>query len=151
MAAKLGNSMSRILTFPAIAAFIVLLWSCNRSDVNPGPGEPDETNPLGANAGCYVCHIPFVSEKLSKIHLQAKVGCIDCHGISAGHANDEDIGATKPDIIFDGAQTNKMCVKCHESHDVPAEEVIARWLERGSDKKQPKCTDCHGSHRIQKL
>jgi hypothetical protein len=151
MAAKLGNSMRRILTLPAIAACIVLLGSCYRSDVKPGSSETDETNPFGANAGCYVCHIPFVREKLSKIHLQAKVGCIDCHGISAGHANDEDIGATKPDIIFEGNQINEMCVKCHESHDVGAEEVIARWLERGSDKKQPKCTDCHGSHKISKL
>lgn len=138
---------------PVIAAGIVLLGSCNRSAVESGPAtsdELDETNPLGANAGCYVCHIPFVREKLSKIHLQAKVSCIDCHGVSAGHANDEDIGATKPDITFEGEQTNEMCRKCHESHDVPAEEVIARWLERGPDKKRPKCTDCHGTHWINK-
>ncbi|MHC4309861.1 MAG: cytochrome c3 family protein [Planctomycetota bacterium] len=151
MAKELGNSMRRILTLLAIAACIVLLGSCNPAAKEASSTEYDETNPMGANAGCYVCHIPFVREKLSKIHLKAKVGCIDCHGISAGHANDEDIGATKPDITFEGDQTNEMCVKCHESHDVPAEEVIARWLERGSDKKQPKCTDCHGNHKIKKL
>ena len=151
MAAKLGNSMRRISALPAIAACIVLLGSCNPAAKEASSTQYDETNPMGANAGCFVCHIPFVREELSKIHLQAKVGCIDCHGISAGHANDEDIGATKPDITFEGDQTNEMCVKCHESHDVGAEEVIARWLERGSDKKQPKCTDCHGSHRISKL
>lgn len=151
MAAKLGNSMRRISTLLSIAACIVLLGSCNPAAKEASSTQYDETNPMGANAGCYVCHIPFVREKLSKIHLQAKVGCIDCHGISADHANDEDIGATKPDITFEGNQINEMCVKCHESHDVGAEEVIARWLERGSDKKKPKCTDCHGSHRISKL
>ncbi len=159
MAEKLGNRMRQIPVFCAIAAGIVLFGSCGRSAVEPGPGEVnasfdfDETNPLGPNAACYVCHIPFVKEQLSKTHLYAKVGCIDCHGISAGHANDEDIGATKPDITFKGEQVNEMCLKCHKTHDVPAEEVIAcyqKLLERHPDKRRPNCADCHGTHRINK-
>lgn len=141
MAAKLGNSMRRILTLLAIGACIVLLGSCNPAAKEASSTQYDETNPMGANAGCYICHIPFVREKLSKIHLQAKVGCIDCHGISAGHANDEDIGATKPDITFKDEQVDAMCLKCHHRHDISA-EMTAKY------KSQPICTDCHGSHRI---
>ena len=29
-----------------------------------------------------------------------EITCVRCHGISAAHANDEDIGATPPDITF---------------------------------------------------
>ncbi len=141
MAAELGNSMRRILSLLAIAACIALLGSCNPAAKEASSRQYDETNPMGANAGCYVCHIPFVREKLSKIHLQAKVGCIDCHGISAGHANDEDIGATKPDITFKHEQVDAMCLKCHHRHDISA-ETIAKY------KSQPICTDCHGNHRI---
>jgi len=37
---------------------------------------------------------------LSQTHLRANVTCINCHGLSAGHANDEKIGATPPDVSF---------------------------------------------------
>jgi mono/diheme cytochrome c family protein len=77
--------MKWILSLLAIAACILILGSCNPAAKEASSTQYDETNPMGAN-----------------IHLQAKVGCIDCHGISAGHANDEDIGATKPDITFLG-------------------------------------------------
>lgn len=141
MAAKLGNSMRRILTLLAIAACIILPGSCNRSAVKSDSGETDETNPLGANAACYVCHMTFVKEELSKTHLQAKVGCIDCHGISADHANDEDIGATKPDITFKRDKVDAMCLKCHHKHHITAEMAAKH-------KTQPICTDCHGNHKI---
>lgn len=101
----------------------------------------DETNPVGANAACYVCHMTFVGEELSKTHLQAEITCIRCHGLSAGHANDEDVGATLPDIIFNRNEVDAMCVKCHERHDLVAQEIAVR-------KHPPVCTDCHGSHRI---
>jgi predicted CXXCH cytochrome family protein len=133
--------MKWILSLLAIAACILILGSCNPAAKEASSTQYDETNPMGANSGCYVCHIPFVREKLSKIHLQAKVGCIDCHGISAGHANDEDIGATKPDITFKHEQVDAMCLKCHHRHDISA-EMTAKY------KSQPICTDCHGSHRI---
>jgi hypothetical protein len=121
----------------------------------PGENEPseesEETNPLGANAACYVCHIPFVKEELSKVHLQEKITCIRCHGLSAGHANDEDIGATPPDKSYERGQVNAFCRTCHREHDVPPEQVIERWLaRRGSESAEsmPVCTDCHGTHRI---
>ena len=110
----------------------------------------EDTNPLGANAACYVCHMLFVREELSKVHLHGKVGCIKCHGLSAGHANDEDIGATKPDIMYKRDQVDAMCAKCHEEHDVPAVAVIGRWRERNLSANPPVCTDCHGTHKIER-
>jgi hypothetical protein len=90
----------------------------------------------------------FVREDLSRTHLQAKVGCIRCHGISAGHANDEDIGATPPDVSFKRDSVDTMCRKCHKSHDISATQVVSRWLERELHEQPPVCTDCHGTHRI---
>jgi len=115
-------------------------------------------DPLGPNAACYVCHMTFVDEPLAVVHLRAKITCIDCHGTSQGHANDEKIGATKPDIVIKRSQLNRACRKCHEGHDVRPEEVIARWIKRARSRRartagkplQPPvvCTDCHGSHRV---
>jgi hypothetical protein len=110
----------------------------------------DETNPVGANAACYVCHMLFVKEAISKDHLKAGVGCIKCHGLSAGHANDEDVGATPPDVVFARDQVDPMCCECHQAHDVAPEEVVARFLERALPAgSKPVCTDCHGHHRIE--
>ena len=114
-------------------------------------GEDDGAilDPLGPNAACYVCHMTFVHEELSRIHLAEKITCIKCHGLSAAHANDEEIGATPPDVTFSRSQIDTSCEKCHEKHDVPARDVVARWLERKIRKPVTVCTDCHGMHRIE--
>ena len=136
---------------PAIAvcaALALLLTGC------PQQRRAGEEDPLGPNAACYVCHMTFVREELSKVHLAAKVGCIKCHGLSAAHANDEDVGATKPDIAYTRAEVNPSCRKCHIGHDAAPEKVVARWnevLAAGRGKQPPAdltCTDCHGTHRI---
>ena len=115
--------------------------------------EPEEKaekiNPLSVNATCYVCHMTFVREEISKVHFKEKVTCIKCHGLSAAHANDEDIGETKPDIMYKRGEVDAMCVKCHEDHDVPASDVIERFLDRKPPESPTVCTDCHGMHRIQ--
>ena len=145
MAKELGNSLMKALDVGVIAGCILLAYfcSCNPSANETGPAQFDESNPLGANAACYVCHMTFVKEELSKTHLRAKVPCIQCHGLSAGHANDEDIGATPPDVSFKRNQVDAMCLKCHTSHDVTAEELAVH-------KSPPICTDCHDSHKIKK-
>jgi hypothetical protein len=106
-------------------------------------------DPLGPNAACYVCHMTFVHEELAKVHKVEKIGCIECHGVSAAHANDEYVGATPPDIVFKRDQVDKSCVKCHDTHDAPATEVIDRFVQRKLPLEHaPICTDCHGQHRI---
>jgi hypothetical protein len=110
----------------------------------------DKNNPMGPNAACYVCHMTYVKEPLSRTHLKHKVYCIDCHGPSIGHANDEDIGATKPDIYFKRDKVNASCRECHGKHDAAPEKVVARWIERKLTTNSPVCTDCHGSHKIKR-
>ena len=146
--------MSRplMVAVPATLALLLAAGACLPCWGVPADAEGGEsaqaTNPLGPNAACYVCHMTFVREELSRTHLKAKVTCIKCHGLSAKHANDEDIGATKPRRIYSRSKIDAMCRKCHKSHDVPPDDVIARWLERELDQSPPVCTDCHGSHRI---
>ena len=114
-------------------------------------GEPAEIDPLGPNAACYVCHTTFVHEELSKQHLVEQIGCIKCHGLSDKHANDENIGATPPDVTYKRGQIDAACtIECHEEHDVPAKDVLARFLERKLPHSPPPvCTECHGTHRIE--
>jgi hypothetical protein len=117
----------------------------------PPAKETDITDVLGANAACYVCHVTFIKEELAKTHLGKAVTCIKCHGPSEKHANDENIGATKPDITFKPDQVDSSCRQCHKGHNVSAGKVIARFQERKlATKMTPACTDCHGNHRIAK-
>ncbi|MEE8450302.1 MAG: cytochrome c3 family protein [Thermoguttaceae bacterium] len=113
--------------------------------------ELNELSPIWANAACYVCHISFVKEELGKVHLEARVACIKCHGLSAPHANDEHIGATLPDATFRRDRIDRMCVNCHETHDVAPRAVVARFVGRSLSTKTPTvCTDCHGTHKIER-
>jgi predicted CXXCH cytochrome family protein len=115
----------------------------------PSDAPPPETDPLGMNGACYVCHIPFVKEELAKVHLAEGISCAKCHGLSDKHANDENIGATKPDITFPREQVDAGCEKCHETHDAPATKVLARFVQRKlSLQTAAICTDCHGAHKI---
>jgi len=106
-------------------------------------------DPLSVNANCYLCHIPFVREEISRVHFAEKITCIKCHGLSAAHANNEDVGATKPDVTFGRDRVDKMCRECHETHDAPAQAVIARFSQRKLTDTGAVCTDCHGNHRIE--
>jgi hypothetical protein len=110
----------------------------------------DKNNPLGPNAACYACHMTYVKEPMSRLHLKHKVFCIDCHGPSIAHVNDEDTGATKPDVCFKRDKINASCRKCHEDHDAAPEKVIKRYIDRKLTTKSPVCTDCHGTHRIKR-
>lgn len=151
MAQELGKSirLALLVIVTAGLATLACMCSCCPPPDNSIGAEAeaaarfDETNPLGANAACYVCHITFVKEELSKTHLKAKITCVRCHGVSAGHANDEDIGATKPDVTFERDRIDAMCLKCHKRHDISG-------LKAAAAKGPPVCTDCHDTHRIKK-
>jgi RNase P subunit RPR2 len=147
--------MSRVpLLIAAVLGAPLIFWASR----SPRPAEADDPpaeaaeqlDPIWANAACYVCHTLFVKEELSRVHLEDKVTCIKCHGLSAAHANDENVGATLPDVVFKRRQVDAMCVECHETHDAPAREVVVRFVERRlSPKSPPTCTDCHGRHKIE--
>jgi predicted CXXCH cytochrome family protein len=146
MAEKLGNRMSLALLLGLIAVWLLIL-DCSCSSP---PGQTAQTNPcepaggidlLGANAACYICHMGFIKEQISKTHLGKNVTCIRCHGLSAAHANDENVGATPPDITFERDRIDVMCLECHKRHDISAEKLAEFQIH-------PVCTDCHDSHRI---
>lgn len=102
------------------------------------------------NQACYVCHANYEEEALVGWHAEEDVGCVDCHGDSFAHRNDEN-NTTPPDVMFPRKKIDSNCGECHEDHDVAADKVIARFIERKLGKVAPKelvCTDCHGHHRL---
>ena len=155
MASQVASRLSRLVFLGAIVFGVLIVFSFaagppDAPTERSGGDAAEQLDPLSINAACYLCHIPFVKEELSKVHLEAKVTCIKCHGLSADHANDENVGATKPDIVFKRGQVDGMCVKCHEDHNAPARQVVARFIQRRlSPESTPVCTDCHGKHKIE--
>ena len=164
MAAKLGNRLK--LLAPLVLVVLAMGFGVagigalrgesaglprSASATSQPPGDQDASDVLGANAACLVCHLTFVKEPLARSHQLKGVSCTKCHGASVAHANDEHIGATRPDITYPRGKVDGACTVCHEDHDVPATKVIARFLER---KLPPRpaaiCTECHGNHRIEK-
>jgi len=106
--------------------------------------------PVADNTACYCCHTNYREESFAQYHAKANVGCVECHGESLPHRNDED-NITPPDILYapDGIEQN--CKKCHDTHDAPAAKVIAMWQEKCPARTNPNdlfCTDCHGEHRL---
>lgn len=105
---------------------------------------------LKANDPCYVCHGNMKEDQLVFVHAAEKVSCIDCHGPSVAHRNDED-NITPPDKMFARDQIDPLCSECHSDHDVPARKVIQRLQERGLASAKPPevtCTSCHFEHRL---
>ena len=102
------------------------------------------------NQACFVCHANYEEEPLAALHAHENVGCTDCHGKSFPHRNDEN-NTTPPDVMYPSSAIVAACRECHETHDAPAEKVVARWLARCPQKEDAKalvCTDCHGQHRL---
>ncbi|HUW19991.1 MAG TPA: cytochrome c3 family protein [Sedimentisphaerales bacterium] len=145
MVKKLGKGMSLTLVFAVAVSSLIFAYSCSsppaRTSEMKASETPNEIDSLSVNAACYVCHMSFVKEQISKTHLDKNVTCIRCHGLSAAHANDENVGATPPDITFQRDRIDVMCLECHKRHDMSAEKLAGFQIP-------PVCTDCHGSHRI---
>lgn len=117
---------------------------------DPSAKPTEDTSYLNINQACFVCHDNYKTESMVVLHAKDSVGCMDCHGPSLAHRNDED-NITPPDIMFPSEKIEDSCVECHDTHDVPAREVITRWQERCPEKTKPSellCTDCHGEHRL---
>jgi hypothetical protein len=115
------------------------------------PAEPAKKSEQRAdNQACHVCHGKYDEEPFAKWHAEAGIGCTKCHGPSLAHSGDED-NITPPDRMYAPADIAKCCEECHDTHDAPADKVIACWQEKcpaRTDPKQLLCTDCHGEHRL---
>jgi hypothetical protein len=116
--------------------------------------EPQKTakteGPVADNQACYVCHTNYQEEEMVKVHAENNVGCVNCHGQSLDHRNDEN-NTTPPEKMFGSDAIEANCATCHDSHDAPAKKVLARWKERCAVRQTLEeilCTDCHGDHRL---
>ena len=128
-----------------------VLASVEAGEQPSGAHSPKPTRKLEAdNSPCYVCHVNYEEEEFVTSHAGENVGCVDCHGQSYAHRDDED-NITPPDVLYGADAIAPSCGKCHDTHDAPAAKVIARWQERCPAKENPAdlvCTDCHGQHRL---
>ena len=148
----------------AAASTLLVIAGCD--GVGVGPTSRPASSPatgeakVAPNDMCHVCHIPFAEEPLALIHAKEEVWCIECHGPSAKHMQDENVGATPPDITYKKNQVDRMCSKCHKAskHPEVMDDLRAMRLAQ-SAKAQSKikgrlikpagvCTDCHGNHWI---
>ena len=102
------------------------------------------------NSACFVCHGNYEEESLVIEHAKEGVGCMDCHGKSHEHRNDED-NITPPETMYAPDGIDEMCSECHDEHIADGKKVIARWQKRCPAKTDPEtivCTDCHFQHRL---
>ncbi len=114
------------------------------------PLEIDSHAAIGAdNSPCFVCHANYSEESFAVEHAANDVGCVECHGKSFAHRNDEN-NTTPPGHMYPPDAIASLCAKCHHGHNVDPKKVIARWQKKGIDKDTAAivCTDCHGNHRL---
>ena len=99
------------------------------------------------NSFCIVCHFNFEEEELVDVHKTANIGCVNCHGDSDEHADDED-HVIPPEIMFAKSDINKSCQtgKCHPWKEI---ETDHQPFFSGTDTEDKYCIDCHGKHMIQ--
>ena len=108
------------------------------------------------NVACLTCHLDFAKEELVVTHFkEAKMTCMNCHGDSDAHRDDES-NMTMPDVLWGRAETEPFCGQCHEKEKHPVEEVV-EFRRKWQGKQRPNqrwvkeesiCTDCHGNHAI---
>lgn len=120
-------------------------------DADPGESAPAvATATAAANQACFHCHANYEEDPFVERHAREEIGCADCHGNSLAHQNDEN-NITPPEVMFPLPAIAEACGVCHDSHNAPATEVLARWQARcpeNTDPDQVVCTDCHGKHRL---
>lgn len=117
---------------------------------DPAKDQATATEAATRNKACFVCHANYMGEFLVERHAKGNIGCVNCHGDSLAHRNDEN-NTTPPDTMYATEGIDPFCRGCHGTHNVPPEKVVARWIERGLNKDDAArivCTDCHGEHRM---
>ena len=110
----------------------------------------EDSSHLKINQSCFVCHNNYQKEPMTTWHAKEGVGCVDCHGKSLAHRNDED-NITPPDIMYPAEKIDEACQECHDEHIAWPRDVLSMWQERCPEKtdfSQLVCTDCHGEHRL---
>ena len=106
------------------------------------------------NNFCLVCHELLADELITKVHAQQNVLCVDCHGPSTLHMEDEML-MTRPDVLYGRTEVEPLCRHCHGPHKTPTQVEAFREKWYGRDlpngrvvSSQSICTDCHGTHNL---
>ena len=109
---------------------------------DPSEDQAATTKAAGENMACFVCHANYMGEFLTEHHAKASVGCVNCHGDSFAHRNDEN-NTTPPEIMYSAEKIDPFCKGCHDAHDVPPKKIIATWMKQKSKKPNVTCKGCH--------
>ena len=100
------------------------------------------------NSYCYVCHVNYKAEDITKVHEKYSIGCEACHGMSDNHSSDEN-GLTAPDIMFARDKITAYCTTCHSPDTLRKVRKHRRFVFTDNSKIQKVCTECHGEHRLE--
>ena len=133
--------------------WILLVCSAVVSGCNPlepsgwpvGPAGPKK--PID-NMRCLVCHGNYQDEELAVIHAAVGVGCVNCHGLSLAHSEDEE-HLIPPDIMYAKDKINVSCMVCH-SVETLCDKKEHEMLVGDPAADESVCTDCHGKHRLER-
>lgn len=164
MNSKLGIRLGIAATMVVAVGFSTWFLSdrfCDRPRAVQA-GEPEGREHLeekaADNSMCYVCHLTLETEQITTIHQQEGCGCTNCHGPSRDHMHDEML-MTTPDLKYGRRQVEAMCRECHKEPHQGKEDEVKEFLENWRGKERPNgraiteksiCTDCHGTHNIDK-
>jgi len=143
---------------PALAT--VALAACFLCTQTAGAAEPQQHDDEKKvdNGMCYVCHLTLEHEAITKIHLKEGYGCTECHGPSTEHMHDE-MQMTTPDFLYGRREVEALCSKCHKDPHKGKQDKKRAFIERWQGKPRTNgravseksiCTDCHGTHNIDK-
>jgi hypothetical protein len=101
------------------------------------------------NSYCLVCHMNYETEKLTRSHQIAGVGCAKCHGESEKHSGDED-GLTPPDVMFTHSDVDGFCMTCHPKEKIAKNENHKDiFSAKAPVDEHLVCAECHGeNHRM---
>lgn len=99
------------------------------------------------NTACFVCHANYKTETLVECHVKINIGCVNCHGQSSAHQNDEN-NITPPETMYSAEKIDPFCRSCHNAHDIPPRKIIAHWLKHIAEKTDPSCQGCHEDNDV---
>lgn len=122
---------------------------CDALEPSPGPvGPAGLKRPAVDNMLCLVCHGNYEDEELAVAHASAGVGCVNCHGLSLAHGDDEE-HLIPPNIMYAKDKINVSCMVCH-SVGTLCDKKEHEMLVGDPATDEVVCTDCHGEHRLER-
>jgi hypothetical protein len=95
-------------------------------------------------SSCAVCHVDAADQWNGTVHERSAVGCVECHGPSHGHVEDEN-NEVSPDEVFVRADVDRLCAECHRCGRAPVTPAQAALLPAVTP---AVCTDCHIAHQF---